>query len=90
MEATQVSASDSKEEVFSLLSQKMTEMFELEEGSLTMETHLFKDLDLDSIDAIDLAVHLQEYTGQKVEEDALRDLQTVADVVDLIITLRAK
>ncbi|MBV1862585.1 MAG: acyl carrier protein [Nannocystaceae bacterium] len=75
--------------MFALLSEKMSEMFELEKGSLKLETHLFKELDLDSIDAIDLAVHLQEYTGKKVEEEKLRDLQTVGDVVNLILKLQA-
>lgn len=65
-------------------------MFEVERSSISEETHLFKELELDSIDAIDLAVHLQEYTGKKVEEEALRELQTVGDVVSLILTLRAQ
>ncbi len=81
---------EQRNEVLSLLSEKMSEMFEVERSSILTSTHLFKDLDLDSIDAIDLAVHLQEYTGKKVEEDALRELQTVGDVVELILQLRAQ
>lgn len=84
-------ASDTqRDEVLSLLSEKMAEMFEVERSSILASTHLFKDLDLDSIDAIDLAVHLQEYTGKKVEEEALRELQTVGDVVELILRLQAE
>ncbi|MGH1346097.1 MAG: acyl carrier protein [Nannocystales bacterium] len=82
--------SDEKTEVFALLANKMAEMFEVEQSSIAPQTHLFKDLDLDSIDAIDLAVHLQEYTGKKVEEESLRELKTVDDVVELILTLRAQ
>lgn len=79
-----------RQELFHILVQKMAEMFEVEASSITAETHLFKELDLDSIDAIDLAVQLQEFTGHKVEEDSLRSLRTVNDVVDLVFTLRAK
>lgn len=80
---------ESRQEVFDHLVSKMVEMFELEPGSITAETHLFKDLDLDSIDAIDLAVQLQELTGKKVGEESLRSLRTVADVVDLVVALRS-
>ncbi|MCX4247049.1 acyl carrier protein [Paraliomyxa miuraensis] len=80
---------ESRQEVFDVLVAKMVEMFELEPGSITAETHLFEDLDLDSIDAIDLAVQLQEFTGKKVGEESLRSLRTVGDVVDLVVALRS-
>ncbi len=82
-------SSDTRTEVLARLAEKMADMFEVEESSIRPETHLFEDLDLDSIDAIDLAVHLQEYTGKKVNEGSLRDLKTVGDVVELILSLRA-
>ena len=50
----------------------------------------FDDLDLDSIDAIDLAVKLEERVGLDLEEEQLRSLRLVQDVVDLVHThLRA-
>lgn len=82
-------SSESRQEVFDILVAKMVELFELEPGSITIETHLFEELDLDSIDAIDLAVQLQEFTGKKVGEESLRNLRTVGDVVDLVVALRA-
>lgn len=78
-----------KEEIFTSLVAKMAEMFEIDASTIKLSTHLFTDLDLDSIDAIDLAVQLQEFTGQRVSEDSLRELRTVGDVVDLIITVKA-
>lgn len=82
-------SAETRQEVFEVLAAKMVEMFELEPGSVTAETHLFEDLDLDSIDAIDLAVQLQELTGKKVGEESLRGLRTVGDVVELVVSLRA-
>ena len=79
-----------QQEVFSLLVAKMAEMFEFDAAGITMQTHLFTDLDLDSIDAIDLAVQLQEFTGRKVAEESLRELRTVGDVVDLVMALRVE
>lgn len=84
-----MSSEAQRREIFEVLLAKMVEMFELQAESITFETHLFKDLDLDSIDAIDLAVQLQEYTGHKVAEESLRGLRTMGDVVDLVIALQA-
>lgn len=78
-----------RQEIFTALAAKMAEMFEIDAETIKPSTHLFTDLDLDSIDAIDLAVQLQEFTGQKVSEESLRELRTVSDVVDLIITFKA-
>jgi acyl carrier protein len=73
----------SKDEIFSQVRETMVSMFELESDSIKLDSHLFKDLDLDSIDAIDMAVKMQDLTGQRVEESALQGLQTVGDIVDL-------
>ena len=55
--------------------------FEVDAASLTPETNLFTDLDLDSIDAIDLTVRLQQETGKKVNPEDFRSIRTLADVV---------
>lgn len=73
----------SKDEIFSQVRETMVSMFELESDSIKLDSHLFKDLDLDSIDAIDMAVKMQDLTGKRVEESALQGLQTVGDIVDL-------
>jgi acyl carrier protein len=46
--------------------------------------HLIDDLDLDSIDAIDLAVGLEKETGLEMNEKELRSIQIVQDVVDMV------
>jgi acyl carrier protein len=58
--------------------------FELEPSSIQLESHLIDDLDLDSIDAIDLAVELEQETGLRVEEQELRQIRRVKDIVDLV------
>ena len=60
------------------------ENFAIEPERVTPEAHLFEDLDLDSIDAIDLAVKIEELTGKRVDENSLRSVRTVQDVVDLV------
>jgi len=48
------------------------------------ETHLLHDLDLDSIDFVDLAVTLEERTGLRLEEEELKSIRTVQDAVEVI------
>lgn len=73
-----------RDEVSKKVVEALVESFELDPADVTLEAHLVDDLDLDSIDAIDMAVKLQEMTGRRVEEEALKGVRTVADVVDLM------
>lgn len=74
-------------EIFERVISEMSEMFEIDRAKLRSETRLLEDLDLDSIDAIDMAVKLQQLTGKRVAESALRKVRTVGDVVDLLTTM---
>ena len=73
-----------RDEILSQIQDLMVELFELERDAVTVDAHLVDDLDLDSIDAIDMVVKLQEMTGRRVEEDALREIRTIKDIVDLV------
>lgn len=64
--------------------------FEVDPAELTLETNLFTDLDLDSIDAIDLTVRLQQETGRKVNPEDFRSIRTLADVVAAVKKLLAE
>jgi acyl carrier protein len=77
----------SKEEILQGLRDMMVELFEFEPEQIQLDSHVVDDLDLDSIDAIDMAVRLQEITGCKVEESRLRSIQTVSDIVDMVYVL---
>lgn len=74
----------SRDEILAHVRGAMSELFELDEAEITLESHLINDLDLDSIDAIDMAARLQELTGRRVPEDALKAIRTISDVVDLV------
>ncbi len=73
-----------KEEILDRVRAILVESFELEADAVRLDAHLVDDLDLDSIDAIDLAVSLEEETGLEVSEDELREIRLVQDVVELI------
>ena len=61
--------------------------FDVNAASLKPETNLFTDLDLDSIDAVDLVVRLQQETGKKVEPAEFKKLRTFGDVVAAVSKL---
>ena len=75
-----------REEILSRLRALMQDRFEVEPARVQPETKLVEDLDLDSIDAIDMAVELQGWTGVPLAEEALRAVRTVDDVVSMIAT----
>ena len=74
----------SKSEIFSTLSAYLRDMFEVPAERITLDARLFEDLDLDSIDAVDLVVKLQEYTGRRIAPAEFKSVRTVGDVVDKI------
>ncbi|HCF58404.1 MAG TPA: acyl carrier protein [Myxococcales bacterium] len=73
----------SNEAVFEKVSQLMADLFDLDKSKITLESK-FEDLDLSSLDAIDLVVELQQFTGKKVDEEGLKKVRTVGDIVALV------
>lgn len=61
--------------------------FEVDPEKLKPETNLFTELDLDSIDAVDLIVRLQQETGKKVNPEEFRQIRTLKDVVTVVAKL---
>jgi acyl carrier protein len=72
-----------RQEIFEKVTQLMADLFDLDKASITPESR-FEDLQLTSLDAIDLVVELQRLTGRKVAEQGLRSVRTVGDVVALV------
>ncbi|MCZ6854650.1 MAG: acyl carrier protein [Gammaproteobacteria bacterium] len=71
-------------EIEAKLVEILVEMFELEAENITSEANLYDDLDIDSIDAVDLIVRLKELTGEKVDPEDFKEIRTVDDVVSAI------
>jgi acyl carrier protein len=62
--------------------------FELDPATVTPQASFFEDLGLDSIDAVELVLHLSELTKDTISEENLRQIVTIADIVDLVVKLR--
>jgi acyl carrier protein len=74
----------SKNEIESTLGRYLQDMFEVPAEKITPSARLFEDLDLDSIDAVDLVVKLQEYTGKKIAPSEFKSVRTIGDVVEKV------
>jgi len=69
------------EQVYERLKRILMDAFEIDEGRISMQSTLFQDLDLDSIDGVDLAIKLQELTGKRIKPEEFKTVRTVSDVV---------
>lgn len=74
----------SREAILGRLRGFLEELFDISPEKVTMDAKLFEELDLDSIDAVDLIVKLQDVTGQRIKPDAFKAVRTVGDVVNCI------
>lgn len=79
-----------KDEVLKAICDVLKSEFECDPAKLTADAKLFEDLDLDSIDAVDLVVRLQQQTGLKVKAEDFKAIRTLGDVADVIVRLAAE
>ena len=73
-----------QEEIFLTIRQLMTEMFELAPEDIVLNANLSQDLDIDSIDAVDLMVRLRDITGKRINPEDFKNARTIQDVVDTV------
>ncbi len=76
-----------KQELFHHLVSILHETFDIEAKNIKLESRLFEDLDIDSIDAVDLLVKLKPIVGKRLQPDAFKSVRTIQDVVDAVHNL---
>jgi len=73
-----------REEIVQRVNQTLHDGFEIPTDQLKPEATLFGDLQLDSLDAIDMLVHLEEKLSIKVESELFKEVRTLNDVYNLV------
>ena len=76
-----------KSAIFDVLKQNLVEFFEVPADKIVSTARLYEDLDIDSIDAVDLIVRLKKYTNKTMTPEMFKSVRTVQDVVDAIYKL---
>ncbi|ATQ76644.1 acyl carrier protein [Massilia violaceinigra] len=74
----------SRDELYAWVVDLLADMFELDKSSLTADSNLYADLDIDSIDAVDLAVKLKQLTGKRLQPEVFKTIRTIGDVVNAL------
>lgn len=77
-----------KDEIYQEIVKAMAELFELDPAEITPGSRLVEDLDLDSIDAVDMIVRLQNMIGKRIKPEDFKSVRTVGDVVDVLVGLQ--
>ena len=73
-----------REQILAMLTTILVDEFEIDADAITPVANLYEELDLDSIDAVDLVIKLQQLTGKKIQPDEFKSVRTVNDVVNAI------
>ncbi len=76
-----------KEQIFEELKNILIEELEIPENDINLDANLFTDLDLDSIDAVDIAVRMQKFTNKKLSPAEFKQIKTVNDIVETVYGL---
>jgi acyl carrier protein len=76
-----------KDEIQQRIARIMEETFEIEPSRVTLQARLYDDLEIDSIDAVDLIVQLKPLAGRRLEPEAFKSVRTVGDVVEALHNL---
>ncbi len=76
-----------KDEVYTKLKEILVNEFDIEEADITPEANIVTDLDLDSIDAVEMIVKMKPYLNGKIEPDVFKSVKNIGDVVDVLVPL---
>jgi acyl carrier protein len=76
-----------KEKIYDFLKETLVSLFEIDPDDITPQANLYENLDIDSIDAVDLMVKLKEFTGRRIQPADFKQVRTVQDVVDAVYEL---
>ncbi|MDR1662663.1 MAG: acyl carrier protein [Azoarcus sp.] len=73
-----------RDAAYTLISRILTELFEIVPEKISLEANLYQDLDIDSIDAVDLALEFRKQTGRQLSPDEFKKIRTVGDIVEAV------
>ncbi|TDJ28113.1 MAG: acyl carrier protein [Gammaproteobacteria bacterium] len=76
-----------EDDVYQQILSMLEELFDINTDQVSLQTSLYQDLDLDSIDAVDLVIELKKITGKKIQPDDFKSVRNIQDLVDAVMKL---
>jgi acyl carrier protein len=80
----QLTMTYTKEQILDKIREVLTEQFDVEPEAITPEARLREDLDIDSIDAVNLIIELKSFTVKKLAVESFRDVKTLGDLIEAV------
>lgn len=80
----------SREDIIAHVNKTLQDEFEVESDQLTPDKLLREDLELDSLDAVDMIVALEQALSIRVDEEEAKTIRTVGDIYDFVEKMVAK
>ena len=73
-----------RDDVYQKVSTILVDLFEVAPDAISEDALLYEELDIDSIDAVDLVIALKAYTGKKIAPEHFKSVRTVGDIVNAV------
>ncbi|RDU56721.1 acyl carrier protein [Helicobacter sp. MIT 99-5507] len=73
-----------KEQIFTMLQEALIELFEIPKDKITLEAKIYEDLEIDSIDAIDMLDYIKKKTGYRMDAADFKEIRTLGDIVNVV------
>jgi acyl carrier protein len=73
--------------LYSTIKDILINQFEVDQSAISLDANLYEELEIDSIDAVDLLVQLKELTGKKIPPEIFKEVRTIGDVLDALTDL---
>ncbi|WGS64355.1 acyl carrier protein [Marinitoga aeolica] len=73
-----------KKELFEKVKEIMAESLSIEEEKITENASLTDDLELDSLELVDLTMDFENELGISIDDSELEKIKTVRDIVEIL------
>ena len=70
--------------VFDKIKEIIAEQLDADEDVITLDTHLMKDLEADSLDAVEIIMAIEDEFDIEIPDDDSEKFQTVSDIVKFV------
>ena len=74
-------------EVSKKITSALSDLFEVDPEAISESALLYEDLDIDSIDAVDLIIELKSFTGLVIDPEDFKSVKTIEDVINIVCKL---
>lgn len=74
-----------RDSLLARIAEILQEQFDVEPEAISLDARLREDLDIDSIDAVNLMIELKSLTAKKITLDNFHQVQTIGDLVDAVL-----